>query len=297
MNFLAVFIFLIVIQVNLFSQKWINLLDDKLTSWDIYQSYEHHVDYHGSVPLNEHGDSIAPIGWNKNFKNVFSVTSTDSGPLLRISGETYGALVSKSEYENFHLKVKMKWGSMKWSPRKDKLMDSGICYFSQGEAGADYWRTWMLSQEMQIMEGHLGDYWNIANSAIDVKAYLPEGTMNPVASERGKFISVGTGTGTPGYVMRNSDYEKPKGEWNEIELICYNGQSIHIVNGKVVMILKNSRYHKDEKSDDRRLTDYPLTKGKLQIQSEASEVFYKKIMIKAINVLPKKYSTLFFVEI
>ncbi|MEO6674094.1 MAG: family 16 glycoside hydrolase [Ginsengibacter sp.] len=99
------------------------------------------------------------------------MSEENGGPVLRISGEIYGCIFTKEEYENYHLRLKVKWGEKKWTPRKAKLKDSGICYFSQGECGKDYWRAWMLSQEFQIMQGHMGDYWNIANSAIDVRAF------------------------------------------------------------------------------------------------------------------------------
>jgi len=39
-------------------------------------------------------------------------------------------------------------------------------------------------------------------------------------------------------------------------LICYEGKSLHIVNGHVVMILKNSRYVENGK-------EIPLEKGKI----------------------------------
>ena len=48
---------------------------------------------------------------------------------------------------------------------------------------------------------------------------------------------------------------------------------MHIVNGKVVMALKNSRYQDGDKT-------VPMTGGKLQIQSEAAEVFYRDIEIR-----------------
>ena len=35
----------------------------------------------------------------------------------------------------------------------------GVIYHLQRQAGADYWRAWMLGQELQVMEGHMGDYW------------------------------------------------------------------------------------------------------------------------------------------
>ena len=47
------------------------------------------------------------------------------------------------------------------------------------------------------------------------------------------------------------------------------------VNGKPVMVLTNPR----RKVDDR---EEPLTKGKIQIQSEGAEVFYRNIKIRPL---------------
>jgi hypothetical protein len=265
---------------------WTPLLDKNLSNWDMYLSYRHKNGYKGDQPVDENGIAVSPVGYNRNESNVFSVIDMNGSPVLRISGEIYGCVFTKQEYENYDLKLKVKWGNKKSEPRMDKLMDSGVLYDSQGECGVDYWRSWMLGQEFQVMEGHMGDYWNIASSAIDIKAFIPEGEMNTVASEKQPFIPVGEGTPNPGFCLRSADYESPAGEWTELELINFNGQSIHIINGHVVMILKNSRYVKDGKS-------FPLVKGKIQIQSEAAEVFYKDIMIRNLTALPEKYTGYF----
>ena len=86
--------------------------------------------------------------------------------------------------------------------------------------------------------------------------------------------------------MRSADYESPKGEWTELELICFGDKSLHIVNGHVVMILRNSRYIDNGHS-------VTLNKGRIQLQSEAAEVFYKDIMIRNITSIPKEYSSWF----
>ena len=52
------------------------------------------------------------------------------------------------------------------------------------------------------------------------------------------------------------------------------------------MILQNSRYVSDGKS-------FPLIKGKIQIQSEAAEVYYKDVRIKSLSKLPEEYSKYF----
>lgn len=261
---------------------WISLLDHELSQWDVYLSYRHQTDYNGSEPKDIEGNIIPPIGLNPEGYEVFTVSKNNEEPILKVSGEIYGCLISKKEYENYRLRLKVKWGDKKWTPRKDKLKDSGILYHSIGPMGAEYWRSWMLSQEFQIMEGHMGDYWNQATSAIDIRAYIPEGVMNPVADPRPSFIGVGSGEKAGGFCMRSMNTELPDGEWNTLELICYEGKSLHIVNDEVVMILKNSRYVENGKS-------IPMTKGKIQIQSEAAEVYYKDIAIQPLDAMPDEY--------
>ena len=52
------------------------------------------------------------------------------------------------------------------------------------------------------------------------------------------------------------------------------------------MVLQNSRYFDGEKFQ-------PLVEGKIQLQSEAGEVFYKDIKIKPINKMPAEFEKLF----
>jgi hypothetical protein len=251
----------------------------------MYLSFPLKNGYQGEIPKDEKGNPRVPIGYNNNVSNVF--TMIDEGePVLRISGEIYGCVFTKQEFENYHLKMNVKFGTKKWEPRLNDPMDSGILYHSQGECGVDYWRSWMLSQEFQIMENSCGDYWSIANSQIDVKASKPNGNEYYRFDKKGTTLSFGTGTGNPGHCERSENFEKPAGEWNTVELICYGDKSIHIINGHVVMALSNSRFRAGDESK-------PLTKGKIQLQSEAAEVFYKHIMIKNIEAIPAEYEDLF----
>ena len=98
-------------------------------------------------------------------------------------------------------------------------------------------------------------------------------------------MTFGSGTGNGGFCHAGVDAENKEG-WNDLELITYGDKSIRIVNGKIVMALSNSRYvlNGEEK---------PLVKGKIQIQSEAAEVFYKDIKIKSINGIPTEYAGYF----
>lgn len=271
---------------NATDDGWIKLLDNSLSKWEMYLSYTHKNGYSGKIPTDASGKEILPIGYNKNINNMFTVIEENNEPVLKVSGEYYGCVFTKEKFKNYRLKLKVKFGTKKWEPRTDKLMDAGVLYHSQGEAGVDYWRAWMLSQEFQIMEGHFGDYWNIANAAIDIRAYLPEGSMDAVADESQNFIPFGTHTENTGFCLRKMRAETLNNGWTEIELVCFEGKSLHLIDGKIVMVLQNSRYFDGEKFQ-------PLTEGKIQLQSEAAEVFYKDIKIKPIHTMPAEFEKLF----
>lgn len=274
-------------------QAWQPMLDANLSRWDAYLSYRHKLGYNGAIPKDEKGNEVTPIGLLSAPQEygVYTIIQDKSNQLnssmLRVSGEVYGGLTSKKVYRNYHLKLKFKWGHKVFVPRKSLLKDSGILYHAIGEHGKEYWRSWMISQEFQIMRGHIGDYWNQGNSAIDVRAFIPEHIMNPVADESQDFQSVGAKQKIGGFVLRKENHEKPEGQWNELELICFEGKSLHIVNGKVVMVLQNSR------TVDENGIATPLLEGKIQIQSEAAELYYKDIYIREITQLPQRYASLY----
>jgi hypothetical protein len=81
-------------------------------------------------------------------------------------------------------------------------------------------------------------------------------------------------------VAKNGDYEKAIGEWNTVELYCVGTTSVHVVNGKVNMVNYNSGKYLGEGNIE------PLSKGKIQFQSEGGEVFLRNIKIKPIEEIP-----------
>lgn len=267
--------------------KWKNLIDQNLSEWDVYLSYKIQPGYNGSQPKDELGNLVEPIGLNNPSYNVFSTIQEDDSLIIKNSGEYYGCLVTKQEYKNYHFQLKYKWGNKKWAYRKNLLKDSGILYHSIGPIGVDYWRSWMLSQEFQIMEGHTGDFWSQITSAIDIRAYKPEGNLNPMAHPSQDYLTIGFQSPYKNYCLRSSNYEKNHDEWNTLDLYCFEDKSLHIVNGHIVMILKNSRFT-DEYGNTK-----PLTKGKIQLQSEAAEIFFKDIKIRKIDSLSSSHFALF----
>lgn len=267
---------------------WTTMLDKELTKWEMYLSYEMIEGYNGSIPTDANGDTIKPVGYNNNYRNVFTVIEENNEPVLKVSGEVYGCVFTKDSYKNYHLRLKIKWGDKKWEPRLNKSLDSGILYHSVGECGADYWRTWMTSHEFQLIEsgeeGSSGDYWCIGQTQMDARARKDSTRM--VFDNDAPLIPIGLDSPKGYYCAACGTIDKPKGEWNDIELICYEGKSLHIVNGKVVMALSGLRYF-----DNGEIK--PLIEGKIQLQSEAGEVYYKNVEIKEIKELPVEYTQYF----
>jgi len=164
--------------------------------------------------------------------------------VLYVTGEIFGYIATLKEYEDFHLKLEFKWGEKKWPPRLNQKRDSGICYFFPDDS-PDV--VWPKSIECQIQEGDVGDFWMIDSTSVVVDG------------ERNVLKNYAT-------FKKHKDNEKPNGEWNTVEVIAKDGNIKHIVNGVVV----------NEGNDP------SVQKGKILLQSEGAEVYYRNVYIKTL---------------
>ena len=266
-------LFVCVFSSAVFAGEWREIFNGKnLEGWDTYI---------GPLYDTEKKDFAGPpIGLNKDPQNVFSVVQEDGEGLLRISGEQWGGISTQEEFSNYQLQLQFKWGESKFAPRDKDKRDSGLLYHATGEHGKD-WHFWMRSLEMQIQEGDCGDYWGLAGVGVNIRATknaAGDYHYNPAAkalafSQQGEL-------GRHVKKISNGNSEKPNGEWNTIDLYVFGDSSIHVVNGVVKLATSNAHIPNDHKIT-------PLTKGKIQIQSEGAELYYKNIRIKKISELPK----------
>ena len=182
-------------------------------------------------------------GKNNDPDKVFAV---ENG-VLHISGKEFGYISTEKEYANFHLVAEFKWGVKKYPPRDADTTkrDNGICYYFP--AGVPD-KVWPKSIEFQVQETDLGDMWLIDHATIVAKG---------VRSKPDSFTRV----------LKIKNAERPSGEWNRIELIANKGKITYIVNGTVV----------NEGSDP------SLNKGKILVQSEGAEIYYRKIAIEELH--------------
>lgn len=250
--------------------KWKPLFNGKdLSGWDTY--------------IGPAMDSLGkkseepPNGLNNDPVKVFSVVDENGRPALRISGERFGGISTQQELANYHLRLEFKWGTLKWHPRKNSKRDSGILYHAVGPHAADF-GFWMRSQEFQVQESDCGDYWGVAGGIFDVPAAQQAGG-NYQYDPKGAMLTFSEASAQGRHCIKYPDAEKPGGEWNVLEIYCFDETAVHVVNGKVVMVLFHSRQLDDGKES-------PLKKGKIQIQSEGAEVFYRNIEFRSIKKIP-----------
>jgi hypothetical protein len=109
-------------------------------------------------------------------------------------------------------------------------------------------KIWPKAVEAQLMADHAGDFWLVDNFKMKVDAKR----QDPRIARH--------------YYRMKDHVEKPVGEWNEYEITC-RGDSIRLViNGELV----------------NEGTEAELSKGKILLQSEGSEIHFKDVALKQL---------------
>jgi len=214
-------------------------------------------------------------GKNNDPDKVFTVQNG----MIRISGEEFGCITTIDEFENYKLVVEFKWGDLTYSPRADKARDSGLLLHSVGEDGASS-QTWMYSIECQIIEGGTGDFIVVGDGSKNFSltcpvaaekqegSYLFQPSGNTVTINNGRINWFGRDPewkDTKGF-RGAKDIEKPVGKWNKIECIVKGKEISIFLNGTLV----------------NQAVDVLPQKGRIQIQSEGAEIFFKRVSVNSL---------------
>jgi hypothetical protein len=213
------------------------------------------------------------LGKNNDPDNVITVHDG----MIHVTGKVFGCFTTDKDYENYHLVVEFKWGDKTWPPRENRTMDSGILLHCVGEDGAAG-GTWMESIECQIIEGGTGDFILVAGKnkpSLTVEAEL-RGNQHyykpgapAVTKSGGRFNWYGRDPAwkdVKGF-RGQEDVEHKAGEWNTVECICDGDKITNLVNGKVVNVGTRASH----------------TRGKILLQSEGAEIFFRKIELRPLK--------------
>ncbi|WP_189359786.1 family 16 glycoside hydrolase [Algibacter mikhailovii] len=259
----------------------INLLDANLSHFEKFIGVPHAtvIGLPKDTPKSEDVTKGVPLGINNDLKNVFTTTNINGETILNISGEIYGCITTKDNYSNYHFSTMFKWGNKKWEPRLKRKKDTGILYHSYGDHGR-FWNTWKTCLEFQVQETDLGDFISLPANSIKPNPGGPivqiRGNTN--AKKKQYNPNFDTYFEGKGYIHAYLEPQAPHGNWNHLELYVVGNNAVHVVNGKVVMVVENAINPETKK---------PLTEGQIQIQSEAAECYYKNMTLTPITEFPK----------
>jgi Domain of Unknown Function (DUF1080) len=183
---------------------------------------------------------------------------------LHISGEEFGGLVTKKEYQNYYLRAEFKWGEKMYPPRLGKSRDSGIQYNLTGPL-----KVWSRMMEFQINEGGTGDIWVINGTGVTVDGQIYQSTAEAGPKQYIRIAHIGRGplVNVTGYRDPVDDLEKPHGEWNLLELVVDHDRILYFVNGKLANAGTNAN----------------TTRGKILFQCEGAEAFFRNMEIAPLK--------------
>ena len=222
-------------------------------------------------------------------ERVFSVVDQiDGAPAIRISGKTWGGIITKQAYRNYRFIAEFRWGGATWADRKTRARDSGVLLHAQGRMGntaASFNGPWLRSVEFQIIEGGVGDILPVAGYQDDgsivrptLKAlirkdrdgepvYDPKGTLNTFSGGRINWWGRSEDWEDRLGFRAPRDVESPSVGWTHIEAIVDGANLTYYVNG----ILVNAA------------TDSSFTDGRIMIQSEGAEIYFRRIDVLPLN--------------
>lgn len=136
---------------------------------------------------------------NVNPSDVFTI---ENG-VIKISGNPFGYMYTKSKFSNFRL-------SLEWKYPKE-ASNSGIFLFVQGP------NLWPNAVECQLQSGNAGDFVLLGGSNIS-EYKLKEGEKRPEFPVVKKY---------------KASNEKPLGQWNKAEIVCKDGSIKVFINGEL----------------------------------------------------------------
>lgn len=216
-------------------------------------------------------------GVDSDPKGVFTVADG----MIHVTGEEFGCITTKEAFCDYRVTVEFKWGEKRWPPRENRTRDSGLLVHSVGEDGA-FGGSWLYSIEANIIEGGLGDFIVVGDGS---DRFSLTADSAPEKSKKGAFVWQKGGTpqtihgGRIDWYGRDPDWEDiadfagrndldaPHGEWNRLEVVADGDKLDVYVNGKLV----NQGYNVRPSA------------GRLQIQSEAAEIFIRRIDIAPLT--------------
>nr|WP_299344121.1 DUF1080 domain-containing protein [Allomuricauda sp.] len=185
-----------------------------------------------------------------------------------LSTQTFAGITTRESYSNYRLTLDYKWGEKKFKPRHEFVRDAGVLFHVHGDD-----TVWPKSVECQIQEGDTGDIWAIGTQVTStvnpvIRNYSPEGDSITRGGEGIRFSRF----------HRGYDWERPHGQWNHLEIVVKGKDAKYSLNGYVVNEALDMKYWDEETGQME-----PLTEGKILLQAEGAEIYYRNIFLELLE--------------
>jgi hypothetical protein len=185
---------------------------------------------------------------------------------------------TRDEHSNFVLHLEYKWGTAKFAPRMQRLMDAGLIFHIYENVE----NSWPHGIEYQIEDKDVGDLWIISAKA-DVAtrdappatgpdplqdrspSYAPDGRVSSYG-DRNKYVRI----------RHSANLEKPG--WNSVDVVVRGDSAVYLVNGQPNMRITNMK-----KWDAASNSWQKLDRGKILFQAEYAEISYRNIKIRPVQ--------------
>jgi 3-keto-disaccharide hydrolase len=206
--------------------------------------------------------------------------------VLRCGDEDLGYVATREAYRDFHLSVEYRWG---WKNPNDKYVrNSGVLLHGVGPDGSQN-GVWMTSIECQLAQGCEGDLILIKGKSADGSPYPATITSTTRVAEDGKtrWEKEGQPTVYSGRQLwwskhqphfkelidtrGQNDVASPLGEWTRVECLCQGSRITIKINGETV----------------NECFDANPAAGKILLQSEGHEVFFRNLELRPLSAVPK----------
>ena len=207
-------------------------------------------------------------GKNKDPKGVFKV---EDG-VIHIMESDNGYLATNQDFSNVRIHVEYKWGAKR---RSEGKRNSGLLYLAVGPDA-----IYPTSLECQIEETDVGDLWIVNGAA--VTAFFIAPAMPVYDDDMQTGTRVRSAPGASLRVLKSGDFENRDG-WNTVEVIILGDRSTHLVNGRIV---NNARdIQRPDPNNPAHMI--PLTSGRILLEAEGSEIWFRDIRIKPLGASEK----------
>jgi len=228
---------------------------------------------------------LPSVGKNNDPNKVFKI---ENGMIhvLDVQGtppDITGYLATNEDYGHVRVRLEYKFGEKRFGSRAEARRDAGLLYYF---FGPDF--VWGNNLELQIQEQDTGDLWINGGVSVTSPVIAPGvpiwgsggGTFTVKSTySKGSRRDGGTRQANPDIrrILKSGDFENREG-WNTVEAVLDGDRVVHLVNGRVVFT--GNHVMRQDENEPSKWT--PLTGGKICLEAEGAEVWYRNIEVKEI---------------